>query len=238
MTIDSVPKQKPSWPMLMLGAGLIAAVLTLAALNNAFSLGDETLIQSYLQRLNAFPKNTQQVQVFVAAPGKQVNLEIQAGKSIKGLWASEGLSISISETGSNPAEPAAVISQEKTWDENIQHNAIFERRDAIYIPAEFILASDTVVGRNLQGTIQGNLVYPIIAANGIQEDATYSISVPFVIRVVPPAEIAQAVRSKAKTTLWITSPIALILIAISVAYFRKHRRPKGNPRLDRPESGK
>jgi hypothetical protein len=99
MTVDSMPKQKPSWPMLMLGAGLIAAVLTLAALNNAFSLGDETLIQSYLQRLNAFPKNTQQVQVFVAAPGKQVNLEIQAGKSIKGLWASEGLTISISKPG-------------------------------------------------------------------------------------------------------------------------------------------
>ena len=39
MTVDSMPKQKPSWPMLMLGAGLIAAVLTLAALNTRFPWG-------------------------------------------------------------------------------------------------------------------------------------------------------------------------------------------------------
>ncbi len=69
--------------------------------------------------------------------------------------------------GNGPVKPGGTsscnLTGRKTWDENIQHNAIFERRDAIYIPAEFILASDTVVGRKLQGTIQGNLVYPIIA---------------------------------------------------------------------------
>ena len=238
MSIDSFPKQKASWPMLMLGAGLIAAVLALAALYNAFYLGDEALIQSYLQRLNAFPKNAQQTQVIIAAPAKPVNLEIQAGNSIKALWASEGLTINISETRSGAGESAAVISGEKTWNENIPHNAIFERKDPIFILAGFTLAPNASVGGELYGRIEGELVYPVIVSGGVQEDVASELSVPFVVRVVPPAEIARVVRGQAKTTLWITGPIALILIAVPTAYLRRHRKAKADTRQAKPTGGK
>ncbi len=236
MTVESLPKQKTSWPMLMLGAGLIAAVLALAAAYNAFSLGEEALVQTYLQHLDAFPKNLQELQVVLAAPASRVNLELRAGESIKGLWSSESLEIRVGEASAGITENKATLSKEKSWDADIQHNAIFERHDPIFINTGFTLDSDALVGTEQSALIEGRIIYPVIAAGGGQEDAAQTLFVPFVIRVVAPAEIAEAVRAKAKTTLSITGSLAVIFIAVPSAYFRKHRKPRGK-RPSGPASG-
>lgn len=238
MTASTLSKQKPSWPMLMLGAGLIATVLALAALYNLVYLGEDALIRSYSQRLNAFPKDVSQQQVIFAAPGKSANLEIQAEKSIKGFWSAEALNLTVSEKGPDATKAEAVLFKEKSWDDKIQHNAIFERRDPIFINASFVVSADALVGQELAGKLEGKLVYPVFTAEGKQEDATSSISVPFSVKVVSPEEIAQKVRTQAKTTLSIAGPIALILIGIPLAYFRKHRKPKGTTGPGKDTTGK
>ncbi|HOA21001.1 MAG TPA: hypothetical protein PKL82_00755 [Anaerolineaceae bacterium] len=238
MTASTLSKQKPSWPMLMLGAGLIATVLALAALYNLVYLGEDALIRSYSQRLNAFPKDVSQQQVIFAAPGKSANLEIQAEKSIKGFWSAEALNLTISEKGPDATKAEAVLSKEKSWDDKIQHNAIFERRDPIFIPMSFVLSQDALVGETLAGKIEGKLVYPVVSAEGKQEDVTSSISLTFSVKVVSPDEIAQKVRTQAKRTLSVAGPIALLLIGIALAYFRKLRKPKGTARPGKHTEGK
>lgn len=237
MTSGSLPKQKPSWPMIMLGAGLIAAVVALAALYNVFYLEDEALIKSYQQHLTAFPKEPNQTQVILAAAARQTNVEILAGKSIKGLWAAEGVTVTISDPSSGAEENAMSISKEKTWSDKIQHNALFERRDPVLIPASFVLASDAPAGKDLNGKIEGDLLIPMMTSEGVQEDTIITLSVPFILRVVSPTEIAQVVRAQAKTVLWIASIVSLILIAISLVGFKKYKRPNGNARLTNPSKG-
>ncbi len=226
MTATNIPKQKPTWPMLMLGAGLIAAVLALAALYNMVYLEQEALIRSYSQRLNALPRETQQEQVIYAAPAESVNLGIQAQKSIKGLWSAKAFSVLVTDGDTGATRAEALISQEKTWDSKIQHNAIFERRDVIFIPASFTLSPDARVGEELTGKLEGEIVYPIISEGGDQADVASNVSVPFAVKVVSAVEIAEKVRAQASTTLSIAGPIALILIVIPLAYFRKNRKSK------------
>jgi hypothetical protein len=223
--------------MIMLGTGLIAAVVALAAMYNVFYLGDEALIKSYQQHLTAFPKEPKQAQVIIAAASRQTNVEILAGKSIKGLWAAEGVTVTISDPNSGAEENAASISKERTWSDKIQHNALFERRDPVLIPTSFVLASDAPAGKDLKGKIEGELLIPIMTSEGVQEDAIITLSVPFILRVVSPAEIARVVRAQAKTVLWIASIISLILSAISLVGFKKYKRPNGNARLTTPSKG-
>lgn len=238
MTASTLPKQKPSWPLLMLGVGLIALVISLAALYNLAYLGDEALIRSYSQRLKVSTNEAHQEQLIFAAPAKIVNLQIQAGKSIKGLWSTDTLDVVVSDSDTGSVKAEAAITKEKSWDANIQHNAIFERRDPIFVSAAFTLSSDAPIGGELAGNLNGRITFPVISAAGEQEDQTADISFPFRVKVVSPEEIARKVRTQAKTTLSIAAPIALILIGIPLAYFRKHRKSKQPAKSGKSAAGK
>jgi hypothetical protein len=218
-------KQKESWPLLLLGGGFLLAIIAFAAVYNAFMADDALLVQSYVQQLNITDENSNEALSVYAAPGSVANLKINVAKSIKGLWSSDGISLSITDSQGGAVLAFEEIEQEKNWSKAIEHT-VLERNDPVQVDIQFQLSSKAEIGANLSGIVTGQITYPTKKTSEDQKEVTQGLVIPLKVIVISPENLAERVRDTAKKTIWITSPISLLMIVFSIIYMRKNRKSK------------
>lgn len=210
-------KQKESWPLLLLGGGFLLAIIAFAAVYNAFMADDALLIQSYVQQLSISDKNSNEALSVYAAPGNVTNLKINVAKSIKGMWSSDRISLSITDSQSGAILASEEIEQEKNWNEVIEHT-VLERNDPVQVNIQFQLSSKAKIGTNLSGVVTGQIIYPTRKNGKEQKDVTQMLSITLNVIVVSPEELAERVRNTASITMWVTSPVSIAMIIFYVIY--------------------
>ena len=141
------------------------------------------------------------------------------------MWSSDGISLSITNSQSGAVLASEEIEQEENWSEAINYT-VLERNDPVQVDIQFQLSSKAEIGTNLSGVVTGQITYPTKKTGEDQKEVTQGLVIPLKVIVISPENLAERVRDTAKKTIWITSPISLVMIVFSIIYMRKNRKSK------------
>jgi hypothetical protein len=168
--------------------------------------------------------NSQSLELY-GAPGLSVEFSAHAGKSIKGYWAApDGLTLEIkTAVSTSPVIVGGVPPTPKNWGDSISIKP-GESEHPFEITGTFLLTPLVGIGETLEGTLKGELIYPVSAMRGFV-DLTDNINIPVNIHVISKGDFREKITQYYLIGFFLAFGLSVILAIFAILLYRSMHKP-------------
>jgi hypothetical protein len=201
------------WSMFPGCLTLVTFVIAVFAVPPAFFLNNDRMIA----RATGVTSGGRTLAI-VTVPGYPAGLDYEAGKSLKGLWGSDDLALTIVNPASGDTVAIQEMSMPRSWVGNIMAFDS-EKQETAYVGGKLLLPVGTPPGAYV-GRLAGLVALPVEAGADAFELHEVTVDVPVSITVLSADEAVTGERAQSRTMVIGGGIATVVLFAITALIMR------------------